>query len=357
MSRMKKGNGLLRFLIFAVLSALVLTGCNGTRKYEAVDLSSETAAVSETAESDTASAENETDSTDSGASGSGDVDVRALGEPAGEAVTADPESGDPASERSESASESEELSSEMSEAESVEAARESAAAAYTAAANDDAETAPEIPFNGHTVAIDAGHQAKADTSKEPIGPSSTTMKAKMPEGAVGTTSGVHEYEVTLTVAKKLETELVNRGYHVVMIRTSHDVNMSSAERSAAANRSGADILIRVHAGSMDNSGVYGALSTCMTAQNPYNAGLHDKSYNLSKKIVDTVCGTTGTKNRGVQETDSSSDINWCEIPVCVFEMGFLSNPDEDTWLQDDGYQGKIASGIAGAVDAYFAEGN
>jgi len=183
------------------------------------------------------------------------------------------------------------------------------------------------------------------------------MKAKMPEGAVGTSSGVPEYEVTLTVAKKLEKELINRGYHVVMIRTSHDVNMSSAERSVAANKSGADILIRLHAGTMDNSSVYGALSTCMTSQNPYNASLHDKSYNLSKKIVDTVCGTTGTKNRGVQETDSSSDINWCEIPVCVFEMGFLSNPDEDTWLQDDGYQGKIASGIAGAVDAYFAEGN
>jgi len=354
MSRMKKGNGLLRFLISAVFFALVLTGCNGTRKYEAVDLSSETAAESETAESGADPAEKGTDSTDPG---SGDVDVRALGETAGEGLTADPESGDPAAESSESASESEELSSEMSEAASVEAARESAAAAYTAAANDDAETAPEIPFNGHTIAIDAGHQAKANTSKEPIGPSSTTMKAKMPEGAVGTSSGVHEYEVTLTVAKKLETELVNRGYHVVMIRTSHDVNMSSAERSVAANKSGADILIRLHAGSMDNSSVYGALATCMTAQNPYNAGLHDKSYNLSKKIVDTVCETTGTKNRGVQETDSSSDINWCEIPVCVFEMGFLSNPDEDTWLQDDGYQGKIVSGIAGAVDAYFAEGN
>ena len=43
MSRMKKGNGLLRFLISAVFFALVLSGCNGTRKYEAVDLSSETA--------------------------------------------------------------------------------------------------------------------------------------------------------------------------------------------------------------------------------------------------------------------------------------------------------------------------
>ena len=264
MSRMKKGNGLLRFLVVAALFALVLTGCNGARKYEAVDLSSETAAGAEMFGN---GADLAAESTDTGASGSGDADVQALGEAAGEPLSADPEGGDVASESSElaeAASESEELSSEMSEAESVEAAREAAAAAYTAAASDDAETAPEIPFNGHTVAIDAGHQAKANTSKEPIGPSSTTMKAKMPEGAVGTSSGVPEYEVTLTVAKKLEKELINRGYHVVMIRTSHDVNMSSAERSVAANKSGADILIRLHAGSMDNSSVYGALSTCMT---------------------------------------------------------------------------------------------
>ncbi len=95
----------------------------------------------------------------------------------------------------------------------------------------------------------------------------------------------------------------------------------------------------------------------MTAQNPYNASLHDKSYNLSKKIVDTVCGTTGTKKPRCPGDGQLLRYHWCEIPVCVFEMGFLSNPDEDTWLQDDGYQGKIASGIAGAVDAYFAEGN
>ena len=129
----------------------------------------------------------------------------------------------------------------------------------------------------------------------------------------------------------------------------------SAERPSA-NRAAPDILIRLHAGSMDNSSVYGALSTCMTAQNPYNASLHDKSYNLSKKIVDTVCGTTGTSFRGVQETDSSSISTGARFrSVCL--DGFLSNGWEDTWLQDDGYQGKIASGIAGAVDAYFAEGN
>ena len=38
-------------------------------------------------------------------------------------------------------------------------------------------------------------------------------------------------------------------------------------------------------------------------------------------------------------------------------MGFLSNPDEDRWMQDDSYQNKIVSGISAAIDAYFAEGN
>ncbi|MBQ7796688.1 MAG: N-acetylmuramoyl-L-alanine amidase [Lachnospiraceae bacterium] len=214
-----------------------------------------------------------------------------------------------------------------------------------------------VPLNGHVVAIDAGHQAKANAEKEPIGPESSTMKAKMPEGAVGTATGVKEYELTLTVAKKLETELKARGYEVVMIRTGHDVNLSNAERSVIANESDAEIFIRLHANSMDNSGIYGALAMCMTEYNPYNSELHANSYDLSKKIINNICALTGTKNRGVQQVDNSSAINWCEIPVSVVEMGFLTNPDEDRWLQSEEYQGKIVEGIAKAIDSYFAEEN
>ena len=93
------------------------TGCNGARKYEAVDLSSETAAGAEMSGN---GADLAAESTDTGASGSGDADAQALGEAAGEPLSADPEGGDVASESSElaeAASESEELSSEMSEAE------------------------------------------------------------------------------------------------------------------------------------------------------------------------------------------------------------------------------------------------
>ena len=53
-----------------------------------------------------------------------------------------------------------------------------------------------------------------------------------------------------------------------------------------ANDSEAEIFIRLHANSMENSSVYGALGMCMTAQNPYNAELHDQSYRLAKSIID-----------------------------------------------------------------------
>ena len=179
------------------------------------------------------------------------------------------------------------------------------------------------------------------------------VSGKMPAGAVGTVLGVKEYELTLTVAEKLKEELENKGYQVVMIRESHDVNLSNSERARLANESGAEIFIRLHANSMENTGVYGALAMCMTAQNPYNAALHDNSYRLAKTIIDQVCALTGTKNRGVQEVDNNGEINWSEIPVAVVEMGFLSNPDEERWLSEGDYQDKIVSGIAAAVDSYF----
>lgn len=208
-------------------------------------------------------------------------------------------------------------------------------------------------WNGHVVAIDAGHQAKANLDKEPIGPDAETMKAKMEESAVGTTTGIREYELTLTVAQKLEHILEEHGYRVVMLRESNDINLSNAERSIIANESGAEILLRLHANSMENSSVYGVLAMCMTEYNPYNASLHAESYALSKKLVDQIGMMTGTKNRGVQQVDNLSAINWCEIPVSVIEMGFLSNPVEERWLESEEYQDKIVSGIVVAVDSYF----
>ncbi len=220
-------------------------------------------------------------------------------------------------------------------------------------------TAPSVSGNGSgkMIAIDPGHQAKGNSEKEPIGPGAAEMKAKVASGTQGTSTGIPEYKLNLAVSLKLKQELINRGYQVFMIRETDDVNISNAERAEMANNSGADIFIRVHANSLNDSSIHGSLTMCQTSKNPYNGSLYSSSSALSRAVVNGICGRTGFQNRGVQETDSMSGINWCKLPVTIVEMGFMSNADEDKKMETDEYRDKIAKGIADGIDAYYADKN
>ncbi|WP_230398673.1 N-acetylmuramoyl-L-alanine amidase family protein [Novisyntrophococcus fermenticellae] len=216
-----------------------------------------------------------------------------------------------------------------------------------------ADLKPNPLENGHIVAIDPGHQAKGNSTPEPIGPGSSETKAKVASGTTGRTTGVPEYQLTLDVSLKLRDELQNRGYQVVMIRESHDVNISNAERAEIANTSGAEIFLRIHANGSDDTSIKGALTMAPSASNPYVSSIAPSCQQLSQNVVDSYCSSTGFKNLGVQNYDNMSGINWCKIPVTIVEMGFMSNPDDDTAMQDQNMQYRMASGIADGVDMYF----
>lgn len=207
--------------------------------------------------------------------------------------------------------------------------------------------------NSAVVVIDPGHQLKGDSTKEPNGPDSSSMKARVTSGTTGVATGVAEYIMNLEVSLKLKTELENRGYTVYMTRSTHDVNISNKERAEYATSVGADIAVRIHGNGSSSSSVHGAECYAPSSSNLYVSHLSKASISLSQCILDAYCSATGFKNRGVFTNDTMTGINWSTVPVTIIELGYMSNAEEDRKMQDATMQNNMVQGIANGIDAYF----
>lgn len=240
------------------------------------------------------------------------------------------------------------------EQQSAELPEEPAEEQETAEMPEEVVEAPEEPTgNGYVIAIDAGHQSAANMELEPVGPGASELKAKATGGTSGRTSGLAEYELNLQVSLKLEQELIARGYTVVMTRRENDVDLSNYDRAAVANEAGAAAYIRIHANGSEDTSVNGAMTICMTPDNPYNGDLYEQSYALSELVLDHVTEKTGANRQYIWETDTMAGNNWSEVPVTILEMGYMTNPDEDTKLATEEYQWLVVEGVADAVDVFL----
>jgi len=222
------------------------------------------------------------------------------------------------------------------------------ATATATASKNTSEAAVEA--NGKVIVIDAGHQKKANSQTEPIGPGATTRKPKVAGGTRGVVTGNPEYKITLQVAKRLRTVLKERGYTVYMVRTKNDVNIPNSKRAKFANKKKADLFIRLHC---DAAGQASGFLTLTPAKNKWTKKFYKRSLKASKIIHKAVLANTGATDRGISKRSDLSGFNYAKVPSVLFEMGVMTNATDDRLLASKKYQKKLAVGIANGADKYF----
>ena len=242
---------------------------------------------------------------------------------------------------------------------------------YYKTAEEDFPTSYTFTDDGYRrVCIDPGHQDTGILSREPIAPGvefdpdtadTTNSNLKVAVGTKGAYTGIQEYETVLAIGLKLEQVLLDRGYQVVMVRRTNDVNISNLKRALIGNETDCDINIHLHVDGYDGSGaekVGGATAVYTGPNNQWVPFLASYNETLANCIYEEYCEETGYRRRDPKITKDSSGycaMNWSHIPTILFEMGFSTNPTEDRQMNDDEFQWTMAYGLADGIDAYFEE--
>jgi N-acetylmuramoyl-L-alanine amidase len=230
---------------------------------------------------------------------------------------------------------------------------------------------PELRARTLIIAIDAGHGGE-----DP--------------GARGR-RGSNEKDVTLSIARKLRTLIDDIPNMRGMLIRDGDYFIPLIGRVAKARKVNADLFISIHADAFikpdaRGSSVFalsehGATSTAarwlakkeneadliggvnIAVKDPYlartlldlsqTATIND-SMKLAKHVLKEL-GDINDLHRGHVEQAGFAVLKSPDIPSILVETAFISNPNEERRLNDEGYQEKIANAILDGIKRYFAQ--
>jgi N-acetylmuramoyl-L-alanine amidase len=208
-------------------------------------------------------------------------------------------------------------------------------------------------------------------------------------GAIGA-SGSREKDIVLAIAKRLKAKLEALPNTRVMLTRDGDYFVPLGVRVQKARKVDADLFVSIHADAFveptaRGSSVFalsekGASSTAArwlaNDQNKadliggVNLGSHDRQLasvlfdlsttaqiNDSLKLGKAVLSEIGGINRlhkGAVEQAGFAVLKAPDIPSILVETAFISNPEEEAKLRDNGYQDQLADAITKGIRRYFA---
>ncbi|MEE4213173.1 MAG: N-acetylmuramoyl-L-alanine amidase [Parvularcula sp.] len=204
-------------------------------------------------------------------------------------------------------------------------------------------------------------------------------------GAIGM-ARTKEKNVTLSFAQALKTVLEERGYEVMLTRST-DVYVPHRERIQKARESGADLFMSLHADSHEDHSLRGASVYTLSAnrsekmadelKNTGDFVLFDvkvssadgvgdilldlaqtnaahNSDRLANHLVNSMSGhlplLKNPKRRGALLVLLSPD-----VPAVLLEIAFLSNPRDEANLTSTAWRRTAVNTIANGIDSYFAD--
>jgi N-acetylmuramoyl-L-alanine amidase len=196
------------------------------------------------------------------------------------------------------------------------------------------------------VVLDPGHDLRANTATEPIGPGSSERKIKDGGGTHGVVTGLREADLNLRVALRLRRLLEHAGVKVVMTRTrTAATSIGNVARAGIANRTDAALFLRIHADGSTDPATRGTHTLYPALRRGWTDDIYAQSRRAARLVQAELLAALGFPDRGLQERSDFTGFNWADVPAILVEMGFMTNPTEDRLLATAAYQQRAAVGL------------
>ncbi len=159
-----------------------------------------------------------------------------------------------------------------------------------------------------------------------------------------------EKTLALNTSLYLKSELINRGYRVVMTR-SLDEFVSLKKRAQIANDLKSQVLLSIHYNAAHNNKAHGIEIFYPKQAKPWK---YKQSKILAQTILRKMLLHTGANSRGIKEGNLCV-IRETNMPAILIECGFITNEEECKKMINPQYQKTLAKSIAEGLEEYFVK--